>query len=236
LAISISRSAKSLTAWPVRLGLVVVVVISALVLAAGVVSRSSLLDVRTIDVTGASRLTTARVIARAHIDGSTNALWLDEEAVERRLERHPWISEAYVSVALPSTVGISIVERTPVAVATNRFGELYIAADGTSLGRANGDVGLPLIESADREVAAAALAAMPVDVRSAVESVEYEDDGSLEVRVRLHDGVTVAYGPADRLVAKGLVVERILAWAEESREQLDSVDVTAPGSPAVALG
>lgn len=233
MAISISLSAKSLRSWRVRLGLVVVV-ISALVLAAVAVSRSSLLAVRTIDVTGASRLTTERVIARAHIDGSTNALWLDEHAVERRLERHPWISEAFVSVALPSTVRISIVERTPVAVATNRFGELYIAADGTSLGRANDDAGLPLIESAGRDVAAAALAAMPVAVRSAVESVEYRDDGSLEVR--LHDGVTVAYGLADRLVAKGLVVERILAWAEESGEELDSVDVTAPGSPAVALG
>jgi cell division protein FtsQ len=232
LAISISLSAKSLRSWRVRLGLVVVV-ISALVLAAVAVSRSSLLAVRTIDVTGASRLTTERVIARAHIDGSTNALWLDEHAVERRLERHPWISEAFVSVVLPSTVRISIVERTPVAVATNRFGELYIAADGTSLGRANDDAGLALIESG-RDVAAAALAAMPVAVRSAVESVEYRGDGSLEVR--LHDGVTVAYGPADRLVAKGLVVERILAWAEESGEELDSVDVTAPGSPAVALG
>jgi cell division protein FtsQ len=231
LAISISLSAKSLRSWRVRLGLVVVV-ISALVAVA--VSRSSLLAVRTIDVTGASRLTTERVIARAHIDGSTNALWLDERAVERRLERHPWISEAFVSVALPSTVRISIVERTPMAVATNRFGELYIAADGTSLGRANDDAGLPLIESAGRDAAAAALAAMPVAVRSAVESVEYRDDGSLEVR--LHDGVTVAYGVADRLVAKGLVVERILAWAEESGEELDSVDVTAPGSPAVAIG
>jgi cell division protein FtsQ len=231
LAISISLSAKSLRSWRVRLGLVVVV-ISALVAVA--VSRSSLLAVRTIDVTGASRLTTERVIARAHIDGSTNALWLDERAVERRLERHPWISKAFVSVALPSTVRISIVERTPMAVATNRFGELYIAADGTSLGRANDDAGLPLIESAGRDAAAAALAAMPVAVRSAVESVEYRDDGSLEVR--LHDGVTVAYGVADRLVAKGLVVERILAWAEESGEELDSVDVTAPGSPAVAIG
>jgi cell division protein FtsQ len=233
LAISISRSVKSLTSWRVRLALVVVV-ISAVVLAAVVISRSSLLTVRTIDVTGASRLTPARVIARAHIDESTNALWLDEHAVERRLERHPWISEAYVSVGLPSTVRISIVERTPVAVATNRFGELYIAADGTSLGRANDDAGLPLIESTRRDGAAAALAAMPVAVRSAVESVEYGADGSLDVH--LHDGVRVVYGPADRLVAKGLVVERILAWAEESGEQLDSVDVTAPGSPAVALG
>ena len=233
MAISISRCAKSLTSWRVRLGLVVVVV-SVLVLAAVVVSRSSLFAVRSIDVTGASRLTTARVIARAHIDGSTNALWLDEDAVERRLERHPWISEAYVSAALPSTVRISIVERTPVAVAINRLGELYIAADGTSLGRANDDAGLPLIDSAGREVAAAALAAMPVAVRSAVESVEYRVDGSLEVR--LHDGVTVSYGTADRLVDKGRIVERILAWAEESGEELDSVDVTAPGSPAVALG
>jgi cell division protein FtsQ len=210
------------------------VVISALVLAAVAVSRSSLLAVRTIDVTGASRLTTDRVIARAHIDGSTNALWLDEHAVERRLERHPWISEAFVSVALPSTVRISIVEWTPVAVATNRFGHLFIAADGTSLGRADDDAGLPLIESAGRDAAAAALAAMPVAVRSSVESIEYRDDGSLEVR--LHDGVTVAYGRGDRLVAKGLVVERILAWAEEGGEELDSIDVSSPGSPAVALG
>lgn len=233
MAISISLLAESVTSRRVRLGLIGAA-IAALVMVAVVVSRSSLFAVRTIDVTGTSHLTTARVVARAHVNESTNALWLDEHTVERRLERQAWISEAHVSVALPSTVRIFVVERTPVAVATNRFGALYIAADGTALGHANGDADLPLIESAGRHTAAAALAAMPAAVRSAVDSVPLADDGSL--RVRLHDGVTVEYGSADRLVAKGLVLGRILAWATERGEELDSVDVTAPGAPAISLG
>jgi cell division protein FtsQ len=233
LAISISLRAEPLTSRRVRLG-IGTAVMATLVLAAAIVSRSSLFAVRTIDVSGASRLTTARVVARAHIDGSTNALWLDEHEVERRLERHPWIADAQVSVALPSTVRISVVERTPVAVAATRLGELYIAADGTALGRASDDSRLPRIESAGRHAAAAALAAMPTAVRSAVESVALLDDASLQVV--LHDGVTVDYGSADRLAEKGLVLERILAWADGGGEELDRVDVTAPGAPSVALG
>jgi cell division protein FtsQ len=233
LAISTWLRAERFASRPVRAACVAAV-IGALVLAAVAVSRSVLFAVRTVDVTGASRLTTARVVARAQLDEPTNAVWLDEDNVERRLERHPWISDARVSVALPGTVHIAVVERTPVAVATDRFGDMYVAADGTALGRADGAARLPVIESSTgRHTAAAALSAMPAPLRASVASVAVLADGSLQVR--LVDGAPVDYGSADRLAAKAVVLERILTWAEENGETLDAVDITAPGAPAVTL-
>jgi cell division protein FtsQ len=234
LAISTSHHAERSPSRGVVRASIAAAAITALILAGVALSRSALFAVDTIDVTGASRVSTARVIARGHLDEPTNALWLDERAVERRLERHPWISDARVSVALPSTVRVAVVERTPLAVATDRFGAVYVAADGTALGRADDDAGLPLIESTGgRDAAAAALGVMPAGLRAAVASVTVIDDGSLEIR--LHDDSTVKYGSAERLAAKALVLARILAWADANGEQLTGVDVSAPGAPAVAF-
>jgi cell division protein FtsQ len=235
LAISISLRAERVTERRAFRVALVAAVAGALVVGGAVASRSALFAVRTIEVTGVARLSTDRIVARAHLDQPTNALWLDEGAVERRLERHAWVFDARVSVELPSTVRIAIVERTPIAVATDRFGEMFVAADGTALGRADDSAGLPSIESSggSRVTAASALSAMSAALRASVTSVAVGDGGTVEIRLR--DGPTVHFGSSDRLSAKAHVLERILAWADANDDELAAIDLMAPGAPAVEL-
>jgi cell division protein FtsQ len=238
LAISISLRTEAL-GRRARVRAVAVVAVLAVLVAFGaaLLSRSALFAVRSIDVSGVAHLSAAQVVDRAHIQEGANVLWLDEAEVERRLEEHPWIGDAHVSVALPATIRIAVVERVPVAVASGRLGYLYVAADGTALGHADRAAGLPRIPTgmtaAARRTAAAALGAMSPGLRAIVSAVRVRADGSITLDLR--DGPGVEYGSAERLAAKALAVERILDWADATGEELVRVDVVAPGAPAVQL-
>ncbi|MGZ8626635.1 MAG: cell division protein FtsQ/DivIB [Actinomycetota bacterium] len=215
----------------------------ALSVGAFLVSRSSALHARAVEVTGASHLSRSSVLATSGVSTRTNVLWLDEGAIERRLASDPWITGADVRVAFPWTVEIAIVERSPIAVATDGLHQTLVAADGTALGTATRTRGLPRIElGATTAVegihespvgAAAALGAMAPELRARVASVGVLIDGTLELRLR--GGVTVRYGTATEVRSKAATIERILAWAEEEGEALRLVTVVSPDRAAVKL-
>ena len=108
MATSTSRLAE--LAGAVRGRRLVLTVIAASVAIAGVslvASRSSLFHLRHLEVVGTTSLTRAEVARLAALSSSTNVLWLDPGAVERRLEADPWVATATVSRRLPGTIRIS---------------------------------------------------------------------------------------------------------------------------------
>jgi cell division protein FtsQ len=207
------------------------------------VSRSSLLHARGVDVSGASRLSRAQVIDTAGVSTATNVVWLDEGAAERRLEAVPWIADAEVRAAFPLTIEIVVVERAPVAVATDGIREVLVAGDGTTLGPADRSRGLPRIRLAPAAAlgglpqsprgAAVAIGAMPPGLRTEVTSVTVLVDGSLELRLR--GGIDVHYGRPVESERKAAVLGRILGWARREGEWLAAVSLVAPEHPAVRL-
>ena len=206
-------------------------------------SRSSAFHARGIDVVGASHLSRGELVATAGVSRQTNVLWFDQGAVERRLEREPWIASADVGISLPWTIRITVVERTPVAIASGVAGEMLVAGDGTSLGPATRSGGLPRIRlpigptferlDVSPAPAATAIGALAPEVRARLASVTVLADGTLEMR--LEGGVSVHYGLASELERKAHALEQILAWAEEEGETLTVVNVVAPDLPAVKL-
>jgi cell division protein FtsQ len=244
LAISISLRAerpRRLTgrrAWIVVAGAVVGIA------AAGIgVSRSPLFAARDIAVRGASHVPRARIVEVAAIAPGTNVLWLDEAAAERRLEAEPWIARAEVVAEFPSTVRISVTERTAVAVASDGVRNTLMAGDGTSLGLADRDPAMPVIRlaaggSVDGPVpgpvgAARALGAMSPALRDRVGRVVVQLDGTLELR--LEDGPVVRYGTPSDVEAKGQAIWRMLAWADTQGERILRLTVTTPRAPAAVL-
>jgi cell division protein FtsQ len=245
LAISIPLRAESSERRSVdpRVRLLVGVGVVALAVGGLFLSRSSVLHARGIDVVGASHLDRADVIAVAGVSTRTNVIWLDEAAVERRLEANAWIADADVRLALPWTIELSVVERFPVAIATDGMHETLVAADGTVLGPVGRVRGLPRIEllatgalDGARESprgAAAAVGAMSPELRAQVGVVRVLVDGTLEIRLR--GGVVVRYGPGVEARRKASAIERILAWADAEGERIAVVNVVAPDRPAVKL-
>jgi cell division protein FtsQ len=222
---------------------VLIAVGSVVLLIGGVAaSRSSVFDVRRIEVSGADHLHRPQIVRIADVSNATNALWLDEGVVERRLESEPWIADADVRVTLPLTVEIAVHERSPVAVAQGAVTSL-MAADGTALGSGRIPRGLPVIElGAAGPVegirpspvgAARALGAMAPALRAQVARVRVLLDGSLELRLR--GGPIVRFGTPEDAERKAVTIQRMLAWAGSEGTPLRTLSVVSALAPAATL-
>jgi cell division protein FtsQ len=244
LAISISPRAEPVGRLHGRRAVIAAVVAVVAVVAAGVgVSFTPLFAARAVAVDGAVHVGRARIVELAGVSSGTNVLWLDEGAVERRLEADPWIARADVSAEFPSTLRIVVTERTPVAVASDGVRTSLMAGDGTSLGVADPDPSMPLIRfGASGAVegpvtgpvgAARALGAMSPTLRARVQRMVVQLDGTLELRI--HGGPVVRYGVPSHPRAKARAISRTLAWAAARGERILRLTVTAPRAPAAIV-
>lgn len=225
--------------------LVVTVIAAAVAIAAAslLVSRSSLLHLRHLEVVGTSSLTRVEVVRLAALSSATNVLWFDPGAVERRLESDPWVATATVSRRLPGTIRISVVERSPVAMIRDERGFTLLAADGVALSTVEADPALPEIVvvagssarsgiAQAQAAAATAIAGLDGGRRPAVvRAVVWR--GALTVE--LDGGTRVEFGEPIGIEAKVAAARRMLRWATAQRASVASVNVIAPDSPTATF-
>lgn len=222
-------------------------IVAAVTIAAAslVSSRSSLLRLRHLEVVGTSSLTRAEIVRLAALSPSTNVLWFDAGAVERRLESDPWVARATVSRRLPGTIRISVVERAPVAMIRGEGGFRLLATDGVELGTVQADPALPEIVlvagssvpggiSMARAGAARAIAGLDGRGRPTVVRAVVGADGTLSVE--LVGGSRVEYGDTTRIQAKTKAARRILRWARAQGGFVVRVNVATPHAAAATLG
>ena len=245
MAISISLRAEPVRRLQGRRAVVVAVLAAITFVAAGMgASMSPLFSARSIEVSGRGHhLPRSRIVELAGVSRGTNVLWLDEGAVERRLETEAWIARADVVGAFPSTVRISVIERTPVAVASDGVQTWLMAGDGTSLGVTGRRATLPFIRFTARGTvegrivgpvgAARALGAMSPALRDRVGRVLVQLDGTLEIR--FDDGPVARYGAPSDVEAKAHAIAGVLRWADAQGERIVRFTVTTPRAPAVIL-
>ncbi len=226
---------RSIRPWAIAGGCAVLVAI----VGAGLTS-TPLFHAKTLTVQGERHLSERQVLRLAGVGEDTNVFRLDEASVRRRLLREPWIVDAKVSTALPSTLGIVVIERVPVAVAITEEGRLLVAADGVPLGVAPASTSLPdvrlLAEPGEPAPAFDAVAAgaevagaMTPELRSQVEAVAIALDGTLTLE--LANGVVVTYGTAEGADAKAQAIRAVLAYARDQGRDLVAIDVSAPAAP-----
>jgi cell division protein FtsQ len=77
---------------------------------------SSVLGLRTVRVEGAHQISSAQVVAAAHIPPGTPLARIDLGAVRSRVEAIPSVASATVSRSWPHTLLVRITERQPIAV------------------------------------------------------------------------------------------------------------------------
>jgi cell division protein FtsQ len=111
--------------------------------------HARMLTVDRIAVSGNERLSKGEVVAVLSGLRGESLLFTDLDAWRRRLLASPWVKEAALRRALPSTIEVAILERQPVGVA--RFnGELYLVDERGVLidqyGPQYADLDLPIID------------------------------------------------------------------------------------------
>ncbi|HEX6765004.1 MAG TPA: FtsQ-type POTRA domain-containing protein [Polyangiaceae bacterium] len=73
--------------------------------------------IRTLTLTGNSRLTQADVVEQGGIEMGKNLFSFDTRAAQEKLVKNPWVASAKVTRELPNTLEVELVERKPAALA-----------------------------------------------------------------------------------------------------------------------
>ena len=227
-----------------RLRLLAVVTVSAAALgAAWGASRSPLLDVDHVRLTGATHTQPLKIIQTAGSLPGRLMVDLDETAAAHRIERLPWVADARVRRRWPNTVSIAVRERAPAAsVPAVRGGWALVDDSGRVLAPvASAPADRPVLEGvppvgapgtvvpartrASLEVARGLTPAMRLWVAAVVRA----PDGDLQLRLRA-DGV-VRLGDTAALGPKLLAAEAVLA--DVGARGVAVLDVRVPDTPVL---
>jgi cell division protein FtsQ len=210
----------------VALGLVMVLA----GVAGWVVLESSLLSVRTVEVSGTARVSPAEVLAAADVAPATPLARVDTDAVARRVRALVAVRGVSVSRRWPRSVHIVVQERVPAAV--QRRGTSYLLVDRSGVAFdtvRKRPPGLPLVtapvvagELAFR-AAVTVLTSVPASVRRQL--IEVRAASPEQVTLQLTRDRTVVWGSPDRGERKAAVLTALMS----RRAQV--YDVSAPDAP-----
>ena len=205
-------------------------------------TRSPLLNVDHVRVTGAARTTPAELMAASGVHNGMPMIDVDAADASARLHIVPWILRAHVERHWPSTVTIAVVERVPVAVAPGKTGFATVDATGRVVATTAAPppflpmlLGLPpagppatRLEGRAADLLAVTRA-MPPEVRQRVSGVATADGGQVEIR--LAPSGIIRLGTPDQLAEKMVAVKTVLTQVDLTR--LAVLDVRVPASPAI---
>lgn len=209
--------------------------------AAWAVFWSSLLDVRTVAVTGEGRLQEPRVLEVAAVPDGRPMARVDTGAIAARVAALPPVADAKVHRRWPHTVEVVLSERQPVAAVPVPTGFRLLDPAGVAFATVESRPrNLPLLrvtlspDDADLRVAAArVIEALPPAVASQV--VEVRARTPDDVQLRLRDERIVRWGSPERSLRKGVVLQALMSRpAGEEQDPVEVYDVSAPGVPTTS--
>ncbi len=220
-------------------------VLAAAGLAAGAVAlvHSSLFSARTVVIAGALETPRSDILSVTGLDREPPLIDVDTGAMQRRLERLPWVATATVHVEWPSTVAVAVVERVPVAaVALGRRGYALLDSTGrvlqdqptrpsmlplVALAGTPGSPGSSLGPSARSLLTAAA--ALPVSLLPRLDTVVATgDDG---VVLHLKDGLRAILGDDEALAEKFVSLATVLHRVDLSG--VGGIDLRVAAAPVL---
>lgn len=229
----------------------VLAVVSGIVLLAAAawgVSRTPLLDVDRITVTGTDPADRAEILESSNVTVGLPMLFLDVDEAQRSVASLPWVRSAQVWRDWPATVRITVEPRVPAAVVPASEGRTaLIDANGYVIGWGPGSTAAPhrfdgsdaaavphvsvpfsgqlgdIHTAADGPLAV--VAAMPDDLRAWVSTVTLGTDHD-EIGLALVGGATVVLGEPVLVDDKISALRAVLATAD--LECVTTIDVTMP--------
>jgi cell division protein FtsQ len=202
-----------------------------------VVTHASILQIDDIVIRGNGRLSNGEVLAVLGGLRGENIVMSDLDSWRRRLMTSPWVRDAAFRRSLPSTVEVTVTERTPIAIG-RITGELYLVDErGTVIdlyGPQYGDLDLPIVDGlAPRDTggamldeARAALAARLIeavqsdpDVAAQLSQVDVADLHN--AKVILNDDPAVVFVGRDRFLPR---IRTYLQLASALRQRVAEIE------------
>lgn len=206
-----------------------VVVVVGLILAA---YFTPLMSVKKVTVSGNSVVSADEIRAAAAVPANKPLLQVDTGASARRVAAIPRIASVRVKRSYPSTVAITVVERTPVAYIENSDGKQLVDDSGYPYAKADPPPGLPKLVtpnpgSGDSATASAlsVLTGLPPVIAEQVSEVDADTPAS--VVLILKDKRKVDWGSDDESPAKAQTLIALLTQPGHE------YNVMSPNNPTV---
>ena len=218
-------------------------VVLALVVGTWFLLHTSLFSAKTITVSGAVHESPAQVIAAAGLSAHPPLISINPADAETGIDQLGWVKSSHVSLHWPSTVNITVVERTPVASATSGSTMYLIDETGRILSISKTPVaGLVSLNVPDgthfvvgtslplRVLPAASVAgSLPPAFKDQVAAVIAHPDGT--VSLQLTSPITITLGTTAQLDAKYRDIASVIAGA--TLHPGDVVDVSVPQASTI---
>lgn len=217
----------------------------AIVVGAWFLTRTALVDVDEIVVTGSTHTSEDEVRAATGVSVGDQVLDVDTADVRARLLGLPWVADATVAVSWGGDLTVDIRERVPVAMLADAEGRpVLVDGEGRVLAPASlpdpalvpiegivaGAPGEVLPEPADD--ALTVVKAVTPGLRSRLASLTVTPDR--QIRMQVHPTGSVRFCGATDVEAK--VRNLQLVFAQVDDEDLATVDVCVPDQPVVTRG
>lgn len=195
---------------------------------------TSFLGVGSVEVIGASTVPAADIRAAAAVPGRRPMLLVDTDEIADRVNKLPGVASVDVSRSWPSTIEISVTERTPVAFFAGPGGFHLVDAAGFDYKAVPGKpAGLPeltLVHPASGDAVARSvmtvLTSLPSQLRAEITLVRAQTPGGVEFTLR--NGKVVRWGDAGDPDRKAKVLAVLLT------RQGQVYDVASPELPTVS--
>lgn len=191
-----------------------------------------LMSARAVVVTGLSEVTQDEVVAAAEVVPGTPLLQVDTDAVAERVAGIRRVASVRVQRQYPSTLRVTVVERTPIVVRDYPDGVHLFDRDGVDFATAPPPPGVPYLDTENPGPKdPATMAALQVmtslrpDVAGLVGRVSAPSVAA--ITLTLIDGRVVVWGTTDRTEEKALKLAALLTQPGQT------YDVSSPDLPTV---
>jgi cell division protein FtsQ len=223
-----------------------VLAVVALLVVALAASQSPLLDVDRVLVSGTGHTPEAAVRREAGVDIGDSLVSVDPGAVAERVEALPWVAEAGVTRAWPSTVRVHVTEREATAlVQVTEDRAALVDDDGRVLSiephaaggpTPGGEAPLVLTGIRGRVAEGERLPAEARDALRVATAVRERMPGvvmsvSTDLDAALAEGGEIRFGSTEELDLKVTAAKTVLGDVDLAC--LETLDVRVPGSPAL---
>ncbi|WP_458688950.1 cell division protein FtsQ/DivIB [Nocardia tengchongensis] len=213
------RESRVVAAWRsprVRIGVLVGAV---LLIAFGLVAWfTPLLSVRTVDVEGLAAVPEEQVLQALQVPDGLSMLRLDTDAMAEQVSRLPKVRSVRVQRVFPSTVRVTVAERTPVLYFDSPDGAHLLDCDSVEFAIEPPAPGVPKLVTdhpggtdAVTRAAVAVMAAIPVPLRDQVGVGAVVARSVSDIALELRDGRTVVWGGTVDSGRKAAVVGPLLS-------------------------
>jgi cell division protein FtsQ len=219
---------------------------AAVVAAAWGTTRSPLLDVDHVEVTGATNSGDGAVRSASGIEPGSVLLTVPLGRAAERIAALPWVQTVDVERQWPGTVAITVTERRPIAYLPASAGVVLVDGEARQLARLDAPppgllrLDVPPVRPRPGEPAPGKFravldlaATLPSVLADRIVALRPEPDGSVSGTVLLRDGGQAALllGTPTQAGAKWLALATILEEADPAR--LATIDLRVPGAPAL---